>query len=659
VLLVVVYHCGIPFVAGGYVGVDVFLVISGFLITSLLLREIRTHGTISIPGFYARRALRLLPAAGVVVVATVAAATAWLPPLRRGEILLDSLYATVSALNYRLAAVGTDYLGAAGEPSPLQHFWSLAVEEQFYLVWPPLLLLAAVGRRRGRLRTRRVCAALIAVTAGSFALSVTQTAQNASWAYFGAHTRAWELAVGALIAVAAGRFTGLTRRAAMLLNGCGLAAIVASAGLFSAATPFPGHAALLPVAGTAAVIIGGCAAPSAGLSAPALQGVGRLSYSWYLWHWPFLVIAPAALGVAGSWWQNVVFAVGAFGAAALTYALVENPARRLTALREHPWRGVVAGGALAATSAGLCLLITAVAAFTADATSYRAPSVTGDGFDARRHLSGVVAASVHAPAVPANLKPKLAKAADDRPRPNRDGCDPSFTDAEVKTPCAYGDLASPTTVVLFGDSHAGHWFPALERIAEQRHWRLVVVTKSACTAADAEVFHEKLRREYTECTTWRAAAWRHIEALRPARIFLASVTVGDMLDARGGQDRAWADAWARSVQRVSRGGAKVYYLGDTPWQQDIVPECLSAHLDEPRACARSRAAALVQPQRRGLVMRALRGRGVTVIDPVPWFCTDAVCPVIVGNVLVYKDAHHMTTVYSRLLAPLLSAAVGD
>ena len=252
VLLVVAYHCGLPWITGGYVGVDVFFVISGFLITGLLLREIRAHGTVSIPRFYARRAMRLLPAATVVVVATAAASAYWLPPLRRTGILLDALHTTIYAINYRLAAIGTDYLGAEAEPSPLQHFWSLAVEEQFYLVWPPLLLAAAVGLRRrprsgqinpNRINTTRVYAVLAAVVAGSLLLSVWQTRHNAGWAYFGAHTRAWELGIGALLAMGAGALRRMPRRFAAALGLAGLVAIAGSAIGYSPTTPFPGPAA--------------------------------------------------------------------------------------------------------------------------------------------------------------------------------------------------------------------------------------------------------------------------------------------------------------------------------------------------------------------------------------------------------------------------------
>ncbi|MEU7901938.1 acyltransferase family protein [Actinoplanes sp. NPDC049118] len=645
VLLVVAYHCGLPYVTGGYVGVDVFFVISGFLITGLLLREAGRTGTVSIPRFYARRALRLLPASTVVVVATMAASALWLPPLRLTGILSDALHTTIYAMNWRLAAIGTDYLNAEAEPSPLQHFWSLAVEEQFYLVWPLLLLI--VVRRGGRGLTT----VLTVVTAGSLLFSVWQTQHNAGWAYFGAHTRAWELGVGALLAVGATRLARLGSGASRALTGCGLAAIVISAFGYTASTPFPGYAALLPVLGTGAVIAGGCAAQSGLLGLPALQGIGRLSYSWYLWHWPALLIAPYAFGHELATWENVAVALGALLLAGLTYAVVENPVRHLAALRDRPWRGIGVGAALSLAAAGLCALITFTAGHASGISSYRATPLTDVG-----RLGQSLAAAATMPAVPLNLTPALEKAAKDKPRIYREKCSGAFDDPEVKTPCEYGDLTSPTTVVLFGDSHAGHWFPAMEAIATQRHWKLVMVTKSACSAADTLIYLEQLKREFTECVQWRRAAWQRIRSLDPAIVVMASTAPSNKaLNVTGTQDQAWVDAWKRSVDAVSGPGTKAYFINDTPWQAGSMPDCLSAHMDDPRACARSRTTAVNLPERRKMVMAAVRAEGARVIDPLPWFCTASRCPVIVGNMLVYKDQHHVTTAYSRFLAPLLSA----
>ncbi|WP_041834335.1 acyltransferase family protein [Actinoplanes sp. N902-109] len=642
VLLVVAYHCGLPVVSGGYVGVDVFFVISGFLITGLLLRELRGTGTLSIPRFYARRALRLLPASATVVVATVVASALWLPPLRLSGILSDALHTSIYTMNYRLAAIGTDYLQADADPSPLQHFWSLAVEEQFYLVWPVLIL--ALGRRRG------LGAALSVLTAGSLALALWQTRENAGWAYFGAHTRAWELGVGALLALGAVRLPRWCVPA-------GLVAVGVSAVLYTAETPFPGYAALLPVLGTAAVIAGGTGRPAGLLGTPVLQGIGRLSYSWYLWHWPMLLIAPAVVGRPLAGWENVLVALGALGLAALTFALIENPMRQPAVLRNRPWRGIGAGLGISLLCAGLCVVVSYTASHARGVSHYRAMTLNPDSVGPEE-LSRIIAESVRLPAVPANLTPKLDRAAKDKPRYYSENCSGTFDDAEVKKPCAYGDLSSPTTVVLFGDSHAGHWFPALEAVALQRHWKLVVVTKSACTAADGVIFLPQLKREFTECVQWRRAAWDYVRSLHPAKVVLASTyPSNELLHVSGSQDDAWAAAWRRSVRDAAVPGARVYFIADTPWMAGSNPECLSVHPNEPAACGRDRVSALALPERRRMVTAAVRAAGARVIDPTSWFCTPTTCPAIVGNVLVYRDQHHVTTAYSRLLAPELGAAL--
>ncbi|MEV6703587.1 acyltransferase, partial [Streptomyces sp. NPDC051453] len=326
VTLVVLGHAGVTRLSGGYVGVDVFFVISGFLITSSLLRELSATDRISIRAFYARRALRLLPASALVVLVTLAGSWLFLSKVRFAEYMSDAFASALYAVNFRLAATGTDYLAEGSPPSPFQHFWSLAVEEQFYLLWPLLLLL---GRRLSRRRRALLATPLVALCVVSFGLSVHVTGRSAPWAYFGSHTRAWELGAGALVALALLRPPRLPAGVAVAMTWAGLACVIAAALRFDADTPFPGTAAVVPVVGAALVIVGGTSPAWPGarrmLTARPVTWLGGVSYSWYLWHWPFLVIGPKALDRPAGTHLELALGAAALLPAWLTLRLVENP----------------------------------------------------------------------------------------------------------------------------------------------------------------------------------------------------------------------------------------------------------------------------------------------------------------------------------------------
>ncbi|GGS39473.1 acyltransferase family protein [Streptomyces violaceus] len=340
--LVVLAHAGVSQVSGGYIGVDVFFVISGFLITSLLLRELSLTGRVSVRSFCARRALRLLPVSSLVIAVTLGGAWLFLSKARLAEYAGDALASALYAVNFRLAAAGTDYLAQNSPPSPFQHFWSLAVEEQYYLVWPLLLLLTW---RVARGRRRLVAVPLGVLCVGSYAAGVLVTNSSAPWAYFGSLTRAWELGAGALLALGTGRLERLPATLAAPLTWLGLACVTLAAIWYDDETPFPSYHALLPVAGTALVLAGGCAPTPHGagwlLGRRPLVWLGGLSYGWYLWHWPLLVIAPAALGRADGTAGvplSLGLSVAALGLAWLTLRLIENPVRFHWAFRRRPRR---------------------------------------------------------------------------------------------------------------------------------------------------------------------------------------------------------------------------------------------------------------------------------------------------------------------------------
>jgi len=659
ILLVVLDHAHVPGMSGGYVGVDVFFVISGFLITSLLLRELEATGSISIRGFYARRFMRLIPAAALVTITTLVAAWLWLPRVRFRSITMDALTASVYGINYRLAGEGVDYLRAADAPSPLQHYWSLAVEEQFYAVWPVLLLTASLALLGARvIRRGRVAAVMAGVVAVSFALSVHQTGAAVSWAYFGLPTRAWELAVGALVAVSARRCRRMPRAPARIIGPLGIAAVVASAVVLDSGTPFPGYAAALPVLGAAAVIAAGFTHPVGLLHRGPLQQIGTVSYSWYLWHWPVLIITPFAVGLAPNLWVNLGLACLSLAAAALTYVFVENPARTARRLVRRPVRAVAVGLVLsssvaAVSGAGLVVPLRGLTVGGDAPTIALAPRSADE-----RQLAQTIDASLDTRAVPANLTPTLDVARDDTPAINRDRCNTGTLDNDVKRTCVYGDAQAPRTMVLMGDSHAGHWFPALDVIARQWHLRLITVVKDSCSAADALTTNPVLKRPFVECAQWRRQAWRYIASLRPAVVVMASNGDGGrILGKVGDQDRAWAAAWERSVRKVEVSGAQVVVLEDTPWPHVIVPDCVAAKSSDVRLCARSRSTAVLQRARRALAAAAIASTGAVLVDPTSWFCGRDTCPVIIGNVLVYRDASHITATYARAIEPVLAESL--
>jgi len=655
VLLVVLAHAGVPAVAGGYVGVDVFFVISGFLITSLLLREVATTGRISIGRFYARRALRLLPAASLVLVATVLGFRLWLPSVRAEEFARDALASVGYAANFRFAWTGTDYLNAGNSPSPFQHFWSLAVEEQFYLVWPLLIIGTAGLFRRHRRALAIVLTILVAV---SFTLSITETVRSAPWAYFGPHTRAWELGAGALLAVAATRLTRIPVRLATALGWLGLAVIGVAAVAFDDATAYPGGLSAVPVLGAAAVIaagIGGRPLRGAGalLELGPMLAVGRLSYGWYLWHWPILMIAPAALGRAGTVRTNLLLAAAALALAGLTYRLVEDPVRRRESLRLRPGRGIAVGAgcsAAVATAALLAGLLPQHVPVGRPAVDLRAAVDASD--DPAGVLTQYIALARTATTLPGNLTPAIDRVGYDKPRVYDDGCHLESAPTVAPAGCVYGDPVSATTVVLFGDSHAAQWFPALERIAVQRRWRLVSLTKSSCSAAEVPIYHETLKRAYTECQAFQRSALARIAQLAPAL-----VVVGSSFDyrlAEPGTDPAarWRSGWDRLFAQLRATGAAVAAITDTPYPKTRVPSCLSQRPTAIDRCNTRTKVALRGPEQRAIFRAYGRDGAVTVIDPIGWLCSD-VCPAVLGNTVVYRDNSHLSTAYAELLAPLL------
>jgi peptidoglycan/LPS O-acetylase OafA/YrhL len=726
ILAVVLYHAHVGLVRGGFTGVDDFFVISGFLITSMLWGELIGRSRISFREFYARRIRRLLPASFLVLAATAVASAVLLSPLDAVATLKDGLYSALYVGNYHFIALQTNYLTVRSVVSPFQQYWSLGVEEQFYVVWPLLLLGASQVWRRRALRggaegrtaavpsKASAVSGLAVIAAGSFALNVWLTQHDEPWAFFSLPTRAWELAVGGLVAFAAPWLARhLRASSAALLGWGGLAVVVGAALAISPDVAYPGLPALAPVLGTAAVLAAGSAraptttshhatllrGPELILGWTVMQVLGRVSYSWYLWHWPVLILAPSVVGHQLSLAENLLAALVSLALALLTFVALENPVRRSQWLRLISWRTFALGGALTGSALAICTLAsaglpslegqghapvahintaagppagaaTASASPTTDPAS--APPVLGLSaarqvnpyqaqlFNETQQVQAQVAQSVNLNTVPANLQPSLAAAETDEPVVFTDGCLDSYLTTTLGN-CDFGDTASPTTVMLFGDSHASMWFPAVDNAATHFGWNLLVYTKTTCPPLDIPVISPVLGREYTECGIWRQNVLLKIEQARPALVILGVARHYDTQYGFTVYSPQWIAGLRQMVTTIESYGSRVAVFGPVP-KVPYAPPCLSAHLDDVTWCRQPLHNVINQLGEVAEDLTTTKAGGY-YIDVQPWFCTTITCPMIIGNLEVFRDDNHITATYANFLTPLvensLALAVGS
>ena len=669
VTLVVLYHAGVGGLSGGYVGVDVFFVISGYLITGLLLREHERTGRISFRDFYARRARRILPLASLVLLATIGGAAVLLTSSRLDAIAKDGSWTSIFAANVHFAASGADYLNATAPPSPLQHYWSLAVEEQFYVVWPLVLLVALrlfrVQNRAGSWRVLPPTGLLVAI---SLWWSIHQTAQNANAAYFSAFTRAWELGFGALVALGAPALSRLPRTLSASLAWVGLAAVGVAAVVYSTGTPFPGVAALLPVAGAAAVIAGGerrvIAGPAGVLSLRPMRALGRYSYALYLWHWPLIVIVAErypGLGVG----PKLALVGFALVLSAVGYRYFENPLRRSWRLTRSATVSIAFGLAcILATLAYAQMVIVGHRAVVARAEAlYAAQQKEARGSNTVVKLATdqdvrtAVAEAAKLTGLPRAVTPPLDIAARDIPNAYKTGCLVD-TGPTQSPPCVSGDTAATRTVVLLGDSHAVQWQPALEALAARRDLRVVTLAKHSCPVADVRTYDGIVKRYYDECVSWRRWAYQRIAGLHPDTV-IASETLEALVDRSGrqvpGSELTWQLGLRKSLAALAGVAAHVYLLADTPRHTQSAPECLAR--GNAAACSTPRAAA-VDAAHLAQDRASAEAAGAHFVPTTDWFCTPTTCPSVIAGRVTDADDNHMTATYATYLSHVLGVATG-
>lgn len=673
--LVVLFHLWPLRLSGGYVGVDVFFVISGYLITSHIYREIAQTGTLRVTRFWARRIRRLLPASLLVLALSAvgvllwAPATVWQPSAR--QLGASALYVQ----NWALAFDSVDYMALDNVPTVAQHYWSLSVEEQFYAVWPLLIVGLLALQRWVRRRSaagapatsdqqRRILMGGLAVlAAGSLVWSTISTAQDQPFAYMSTFTRTWEFAAGAITGLVTMAITG---RKAQVLGWLGVVAVVASGFAYTERSAFPGWIALVPVLGTVAIILAGRgAASTAGwwLSLRPARFIGDISYSIYLIHWPLIVLTPYATGHRLNWHEKLALLAVTVVLAWLSKTFVEDPLRTRPLLAAAPWR------AFAFAAAGMLVLVTstvginaelqhreATAAAAADAQLAAGATCLGpaalDPANGCRSVAGDGDLVVPPEVVAQQLKNDIFAR-----------CQQTLAASALKT-CHLGEQKNPQrTVALLGDSHAGALTPLMDALGKQLGWDVIAATKGSCPATTARrvLAKETADDRQLACEEFNRAATREV---------LANRQITDVFVTSFSSDYAWTNAPGGNLgdpgpdgykavwKQFIDAGKRIHVIRDVPSTGGRnIPTCIAQSRDGASDCEVPRADALPEDLEFSTA-RSLANPKVTVIDLTPQFCDAKNCFGRIGNVIVYRDMSHLSIEYATLLAPYVERQLG-
>jgi peptidoglycan/LPS O-acetylase OafA/YrhL len=661
--LVIVYHIWPQVLPGGFVGVDVFFVISGFLIVGSLVREVEATGRISLTSFYAKRIRRLLPAASLVLLATLAAMVLLLPQSRWQSISFDVVMAALQVQNWNQAFGSGSYEGATALVSPVQHYWSLAVEEQFYLVVPLCMLAAAAWARKSGLPGKTACLyVIIALTALSFVHSVAFSAADHDVAYFATTTRVWELGLGGILALTASRLQ-LGERTGLLLGWIGLTAVFWCAVTFSTSMDFPGSVALLPVAATVLVLVAGSVpkqtydagrfGASSVLAFEPAKYLGDISYSLYLWHWPVVVLYVFRLGRAPGFLHGSVIALISLAAAIGSYYLVEQRFR-------HPPRRPAAGPSRRSRHRGAFVLAFGLVAatFLAAVAPWGIVEAKSQQLDRTlnlRQYPGAMALDADRPAnVPSGLpvRPDPAVATKDVPLTGGNECgafDPSTMGDEA---CRYGRPDAERNITVVGDSHAAQLVDPLLLAGEQAGWNVQAMVRNGCPFSAGPP--ESADTVFHNCPDQNRVSLQRILDRKPDLVVVSGMTPSGYrraLEWRWKDPEALVSGYVAMLKPLRDAGIRVAVVMDIPYPDVAAPDCIQSHGAASEACTMQQRSE-DRPED-PLAAAAARVPGVEVIDLYPYFCTDGACPSVVGNVLVYRD-NHMTNSFARTLASPLA-----
>lgn len=700
VMAVAAHHVGIA--PAGFLGVDVFFVISGFLITGLLIADFESHGRIDLIAFYARRARRILPLAGLVVVCALLTTAAAGNPVVTRAAGQEGIWASLFGANFNYLQLGTDYFASSQLPL-LRTYWSLAVEEQFYLVWPLILILVATAFRSRWRRSATVAAA--AVTWASLALALLLGQSSPMTAYFSTTARAWELGIGAVLALSTS--TPLNRKLpAPLVNA--LLVVLVALFLLKMPTYSPALQSLLAVAVGAVLVAGGSSESAGWLGNRYFQYIGSRSYGIYLWHWPVLVIGERQGWVTGTSSALLAVVVAAL-LADLSYRLYEQPIRSSRFLQRRPGISIAVGAGAVAVAAIASLLAanTAVgvarpeasaspsasdsptaspsqtpspslsasesatpsssASSTKSATSEPAVRIqelvaslqSGSLSSLNKQVQQVIQGAIDSDYFPMDLVPAVENVAGDQSVWFANGCSVDFADTSVPN-CIGGDETATRTIVLYGDSHATMWMPAIDRIAKATGWKVVLFAKLACPLVEEAVWSYQLNKPFDECQTWQAQVLPQIQALHPEVLLVTDQwkpAVKDNAKDDNGVLSLWQRAFPAALERLRSYTDRLVVLGNVPSQSLDPATCIAAPSADPFTCTTLRSDAEFAEVNQVEKSAALAVGG-QYISTIAWGCTTQFCPTVIGGRVAYFDRWHYSDTYVAWLEPVMQAALG-
>jgi peptidoglycan/LPS O-acetylase OafA/YrhL len=649
VLLVVVFHFWPGRLSGGYIGVDVFFVISGFLITGQLVRELQTSATINLPAFWAKRIRRLIPAALLILIFSAIATAVLMPLSYLVSSLTDISTSMLYVENWQLVVASSDYLhnvnGTIG-----QHYWSLSVEEQFYVVWPLILLGAfALGTRFAiQRRWGFVVAAVIGFSVLSLIASIFYTATNPSQAYFVLFTRVFEFGAGALL-VLFPRMRPQSFWLSNILGFVGVLVLLVAGYKFTQSTPFPSYWALVPVIGTMLIIVikPGGRWFSAGriLSIRPLRFLGDISYSLYLWHWPLIFIAPFIIGWGLSFVNRVILFVACFVLAWLTKRFVEDPLRQLpTLVNRKPrytfgWM-LVSLGVVGALLVGIF------------AVQYpRFEQAKAQLAEVQAHppacFGAEIATGCSNPALADQIIPNPGFGNADEP--SNPECFVQLT-ASALHPCTFGSSASNAPrVALVGDSHAYQYLNTFIIMAKKNGWALTTYFKGACPWTTAQLGGTDPGFD-ASCVTYRANLATELPKQKFDVIITSAFAHSEYVDPSATAVTAgFVEAW-----KTQAGGARVIAIADNPDMQDDPNKCLRSDPGDPSTCDRPRADVLDGPDP---LVAAAAASGNTSVDFTEVFCDADLCFPVISGANVYRDENHLTVTFANTTIFRLQPAI--